>query len=355
MVNKLKSKPVARKSRLRFIFQTKETTAVYFYIISTVSAVKSALNSGIYKRPARFPLAGLLCSMTIQKAIQIYLDWKESYTISAFNRYKIRLESFMRYIMPKSCLMDVTGDDVVAFHKSMEELYSPATIAYSANILKNFFWFWHGRGETFINPKEIKPIKFINADKDIVTKSDFENMNLTLDERYYEDLEKLLVLNLLWDTGMRVSELLDIKITDIGNQGINGLRTAKVRSRKTMRYNLVVWGNRTNYLLNTYLGIRLCMPFTSKHLLINRKMGKPYTVKTIQRWVKQMSQDAMLDKDITPHSFRHGKAHEILELGGSVRDVSAILRHVSPESSFNYLQLSETKYLQTAGKFLEAA
>ena len=41
--------------------------------------------------------------------------------------------------------------------------------------------------------------------------------------------------------------------------------------------------------------------------------------------------------------------------GGSVRDVSAILRHVKPESSFHYMQLSAKHYLDVAGKYLAAA
>jgi site-specific recombinase XerD len=234
----------------------------------------------------------------------------------------------------------------------MEGNYSNTTIAYSARVLKNFFWFWHGRGHASVNPKEIIPIKFINADKAIVTRSDFEDMNLVLDEWEHKDLEKKLVLNLLWDTGMRVSELLEIKLSDISSQGTNGLRTAKVRSRKTMRYNLVVWGIETNKLLNRYLGVRLCMQVRSEYLFLNQRTKKPYTVRSVQRWIDQTSKLAMIDKDITPHSFRHGKANEILEQGGTVRDVSALLRHSSPISSFNYLNLSENRYLQTAGKFL---
>lgn len=307
------------------------------------------------ERPTRLLLVGLLCAMTIQKAIQIYLDWKQTHTNLAYSRYAVRLKQFLDFILPKSCLQDVTGDDVVAFHKRMETNYSPTTIAYSARVLKNFFWFWHGRGGTPINPKEIIPIKFINADKAVVTQSDFEEMDMVLDGHRHKELEKKLILNLLWDTGMRVSELLELKLSDISSQGINGLRTAKVRSRKTMRYNLVVWGEHTNELLNRYLGVRLCLPVGSDYLLLNEKTGKPYTVKSVQRWIKQIAELAMLDKEITPHSFRHGKAHSILEQGGNVRDVSAVLRHSSPNSSFHYLQLSESKYLETAGKFLRTA
>lgn len=294
--------------------------------------------------------------MTIQKALQVYLDWKESHTISAYERYKVRLVQFLDFISPKSCLQDVSGDDVIAFHKYMETHYSPATIAYSARILKNFFWFWKGRGFDNLNPKEIIPIKFINAEKDIVTKSDIDDMNDVLDQRYYSDLQRKLVLNLLWDTGIRISELLDIKLSNINEVGNDGFRTAKVRTRKTMRYNLIGWGSNTNNLLNTYLGLRLCMEdVQSDFLFINRKTKVRFTPKSIQRWVKETRELAGIDKNITPHSFRHGKANEILEQGGTVRDVGAILRHVSPNSSFNYLQLSQKRYIQTASKFLQAA
>lgn len=301
-------------------------------------------------------LVGLLCfNMTIDKAIQIYLDWKKSHTTIAYSRYKVRLEHFISFIMPKSCLCDVSGDDVVAYHKSMEPHYSPATIAYSARILRNFFYFWHGRRETNFNPKEIIPVRFINPDKDIVTREDFEDMNDLLDENYLSDLQKKLVLNLLWDTGMRISELIDIKLSSISSQSADGLRTAKVRSRKSMRYNLVVWGYDTNELLNKYLGIRLCMETTSEELFINRKTGKPFNVRSLQRWIKELSELASIEKNITPHSFRHGKANYILDQGGSVRDVSAILRHVKPESSFHYMQLSSERYKSVASRYLKTA
>ncbi len=119
-----------------------------------------------------------------------------------------------------------------------------------------------------------------------------------------------------------------------------------------MRYNLVIWGTDTNDLLNRYLGIRLCMDSDSQKLLINPKTQKPFTPRSIQRWINEISDMAMLDKNITPHSFRHGKANYILDQGGSVRDVSAILRHVKPESSFQYMQLSEKRYQDVARKYL---
>lgn len=291
--------------------------------------------------------------MNIEKSIQIYLEWKRTHTSAAYNCYKIRLEQFSQFIYPKTSFEEINGDDIVAFHRSLEETYSLNTIAYSARVLKNFFWFWYGRGQTSFNPKEIIPIRFISADKEIVTKEDLEDMSDLLGIDTLADLQKKLVIHLLWDTGMRLSELLDIKISDIGQQGSDGLRSAKVRTRKSMRYNLVIWGPQTNDLINRYLGIRLCMELESNRLLINPKTGKSFTPRSIQRWITELSELAMLDKNITPHSFRHGKANHILDMGGSVRDVSALLRHVKPESSFQYMQLSKKRYEDVARKYLD--
>ena len=289
--------------------------------------------------------------MSINQAIQIYLQWKQTHTTSAHDPYQKRLAQFAAFIGSEAPLKTISGDDIIAFHHSLTQTYSHNTIAYSARVLKNFFWFWHGRGATTFNPKEIIPIRFISTEKAIVTPEDMEDLTGLLRADTLADLQKKLVIHLLWDTGMRLSELLDIKLSDLGKEK-NGLRSAKVRTRKSMRYNLVIWGKTTDDLLNNYLGIRLCMDTSSDYLLINQRTGKRFSPRSIQRWIKQLSNLAMLDKEITPHSFRHGKANHILDRGGNVRDVSAILRHVNPESSFQYLQLCQKRYLDVASKYL---
>lgn len=293
--------------------------------------------------------------MNIEKSITTYLKWKRSHTTVAYERYQIRLNQFKDYLKSrgKNNLIDIDGDDVVDFHEKMEsQNYSPATIAYSARILKNFFWFWHGRGKTHFNPKEIIPVRYTNADKDIIDEDDFEIINSLLGIESLQDIQKKLVINLLWDTGMRISELLDIKLAHINDQGQNGLRSAKVRTRKSMKYNHVVWGKETNELLNIYLGIRLGFDTDHDELLINPKTKKPFTQRSVQRWMKLLCEDANIDKNYTPHSFRHGKANSILEQGGNMRDVSVILRHVKPESSFAYTHLCANRHQELAGKYM---
>lgn len=305
--------------------------------------------------------------MNIEKSIEIYLNWKTTHTNSAYNRYEVRLKHFQNYIGKDKLLSELTGDDVINFHRHLEKSsylfgckerkYSLATIAYSARVLKNFIFFWQGRGQTSISAKEILPIKFVSPIKRVVSQEEFEQMSSSLSENNWSDLQKKLAIHLLWDTGMRISELKDLDLSKINNRHPEyGVRTAYVRTRKTMRYNVIVWSKRTDDLLNKYLGLRLCVNTACDALFISGRNGneRRTNVKTLTRWIKYVCALNGLPETISPHSFRHGKAHHILNTNGNVRDIHVLLRHVSPESSFHYLTLNQNQYIQTAIKYLAA-
>lgn len=292
--------------------------------------------------------------MMIEQAINEYVLWKQSHTTTAYYSYKVRLNDFEAYFDKNRELASISGNDIVQYHNKMASRgFSLTTVAYSAKILKNFFDFWRGRGQSTLNPKEIIPIKFTPKDKAVVTQEDFDDMTEILNEGYFDDIRKKLILHLLWDTGMRVSELCEMTLESIQQPNDKGLRTARVRSRKSMRYNLIVWSKKTDELMIKYLGIRLCKYPNTDYLFVSPKLkNTKLTPRTIQRWVKEIKEMALIGKDITPHSFRHGKAHNMLNKGANMRDVQAILRHVNPVSSFHYVAVNEPQYLQIASKYL---
>lgn len=291
--------------------------------------------------------------MTIEQAIDQYLLWKDSHTTTASKQYKVRLSSFMSHFGNNRELKEISGNDIVQYHNTMASSYSLNTVAYSARILKNFFDFWRGRGKTTLNPKEIIPIRFVKRLKQAVTEDDVEDMTDLLDKRVFSDLTKKVIISLLWDTGMRVSELCDLTLSDINEKNVQGVRTAYTRSRKSLRYNLIAWSKTTDDLLTMYLGVRLCKYPHTDYLFVSPKLkNTKLTTRTIQRWIKELANMAMIDKEITPHSFRHGKAHNMLDRGATMRDVQAILRHANPVSSFHYVGVNETKLTEIASQYL---
>jgi integrase len=311
-------------------------------------------------------LQGIIAAMFFENAIVIYLDWKATHASFAPNRYGVHLRRFANFVGKGKLLGEVTGDDVIRFHRHMERngftkgrarrSYSLGTVAYSSRILKNFFMFWQGRMQSTVNHKEILPIRHIVPNKRVVTEKEFAKMDALLDPHFFTELRKKLAIRLLWDTGMRVSELCELDIADIHDKHpVHGIRSATIRTRKTMRYNLVAWSKETDDLLSSYLGLRLCIDAETDALLVTgkRDSSKRVTVRTVQRWIDELSEEAGLGKGLTPHSFRHGKGHAMLNTPGSnIRDVAAILRHARPESSYHYLSLNEDQYMETASKYL---
>lgn len=309
----------------------------------------------------------MLC-MLFKHSVETYLDWKATHASIAPNRYAVRLNQLVEFIGKDKHLAEVTGDDIIRFNKFLSDTnfqcgnqtkkYSNSTIAYSTRILKNFFLFWQGRGESKVNPKEILPIRHVTRLKKVITYNEFMAMSDVLVDSFYDELIKKLVIHMLWDTGMRISELCDMNIADIHDVHPQfGVRSATIRTRKTMRYNLVVWSRETNELLNKYLGIRLCMDdVETDALFINGKRKKAHRVcvRTLQRWITEIADLADIPNGISPHSFRHGKGHHILNSKGNIRDIQAILRHVKPESTYHYLQLNQAEYIETAAKYLTA-
>jgi integrase/recombinase XerC len=293
--------------------------------------------------------------MLFDKAIETYINWKAVYSPSAAKRYKTRLLKMRSYFADKAGLMELHNDDITRFHKAMEsEGYSRATIAYSLTICKNFCGFWQKRGETKIDASEIKSITFTNRIKPVVTPDDFRRLSKGLSEYQFRELQIKLAIHLLWDTGMRVSELTDLKLSDINDPNEEGIRTAQLISKKSARYNLVAWSKETDELLCMYLGVRLSDCNSTDALLVDcrRKRSRPVDARTIQRWVKVACKKVGITKAISPHSFRHGKAHQMLNNGANIRDVQAVLRHINPITTFHYLAMNQKQFLEVAGRHL---
>ena len=298
-----------------------------------------------------------MLGMLVYKAIEIYINWKAVYSPSAVKRYKPRLLKFIAAFPEVKVLEDLTSDDITRFHKGMElKNYSRATIAYSLTVMKNFLVFWKNRGVSVPDPKEIKSITFTSRIKPIVSPEDFEKLSTSLSEFNFMELKIKLALHLLWDTGMRVSELIDLNLSDISDPNEMGIRTAQIVSKKSAKYNLVAWSKETDRLLCLYLGVRLDRTTHSNALFTNTKAKhiKRLDVRTIQRWVKIASSKAGISKALSPHSFRHGKAHHMLNNGANIRDVQAVLRHINPITTFHYLSLNQKHFLEVASKHLKA-
>lgn len=289
--------------------------------------------------------------MTIDHAAQKYLEWKASYTTKAPYTYALHLKRLEQFLKNKD-VEDITLSDIVCFTVHLKEGYSLANVAYSISIIKNFFSFLVRQGIKTVDPFFIKRPKFTNKQRVVVTRFDMEEMNRLLSEDTFYMLERKVIINLLWDTGMRLGELVAMDTSDIDTQK----RMAVVETEKNKQLGWIMWSKETHAVLLKYLGIRICLNEQQPLFIASDHGGRRERIapRTIQRWIKEIIIQAGIEKQISAHSFRHGKAHEILRQGGGAVQIARILRHSekNPYASFLYVRFNAEEFSQIAEKYL---
>lgn len=282
--------------------------------------------------------------------IQKYIEWKATYAPRAAVNYRVPLTRFKEFI--RKDFPRATIDDVVRFQNLMQDRYSASRAAYSVIVLKNFFKFWEHNGKRMIDPYLLRVPRMEHHSHAAVSPEEFKRMEATISVDDFYGIEKLLILRLLWETGMRVSELSDLNLSNVDSEK----RKAFIPTKKTKRPRWIMWSEKTHWLMCRYLGVRICLNQQPALFIAGDRGGRRdrISVRTIQRWVKEIAADANIVKKVSPHSFRHAKAHRILDLGGNPKHISAILGHSenNPMAAFSYLRLNETEFEKIAEQFL---
>ncbi len=152
------------------------------------------------------------------------------------------------------------------------------------------------------------------------------------------ELRDRLILELLYATGCRVSELASMNLTDLDLAA----RSIRVRG-KGGRERVAFYGAPAARLLRGYLESRRAMALArgreaGKALLINRR-GQRITVRGIQGIVEKALRASGLAKPASPHTLRHSFATHLLARGRDIRKVQELLGHASLSSTQVYTHL----------------
>lgn len=142
-----------------------------------------------------------------------------------------------------------------------------------------------------------------------------------------------LMIELLYSAGLRVSELLDLRVCDLEiEKGYGFVRAGK--------------GNKDRlFILSEKLRDKIKKLVTDEKLgsesyLFNSNREGRYHVRSLQQILKKASLAAGIKKKVHPHTLRHSFATHLIENGYSVSDVQALLGHKSPETTMIYVHMA---------------
>jgi len=155
------------------------------------------------------------------------------------------------------------------------------------------------------------------------------------------------MLEILYATGIRVTELINVSVHDVNLQiGILHLHTD--HSERI----IPMYPDAVKAILNYCTKARDIVVYDSnvKELFTNMN-GQQMTRQGFWKIIKQYTKQANIKKDITPHTLRHSFAANLLENGAPLRDIQEILGHSDISSTQIYAQIMRNRYAQSYKKY----
>lgn len=142
------------------------------------------------------------------------------------------------------------------------------------------------------------------------------------------------ILELMYATGIRCSELVSIKIQDIDLEN----KTIRIIG-KGNRERIVLFGNKAKERLIAYIQKERVRTESHGHLFLN-KWGTGLTSRSIQRIIVMFRQFLKVKRAITPHKIRHSFATHLLDQGVDLRVIQELLGHKTVASTERYTHVS---------------
>jgi len=183
------------------------------------------------------------------------------------------------------------------------------------------------------NPKKEASLpKFVKED-------DIDKMFSIPDTRTWIGSRNILIIRMLYATGLRVSELVNVKINDINIPD----RTIRVLG-KGSKERIVVFGNNTKECLDDYLNRgRRQVDFHSSPYLFLNKDGNRLSTRYVRKIIDDIIIKASIEMHVSPHMLRHTFATGMLNNGADLVSVKDLLGHESLNTTSIYTHVSDEK------------
>ena len=192
------------------------------------------------------------------------------------------------------------------------------------------------------SPKLWKKLPFTLSVEEVGTLMNAPNVRDPMEARDKACLE------LMYATGMRVSELVNLKMDDI-NMGVGFVKCFGKGSKER----IVPFGKKAEESIGRYLEKsrpQLLKKNISNSLFLTR-LGKPMSRQTFWKIIKRYAKIAKIKKKVTPHSLRHSFATHILERGADLRIVQEMLGHSDISTTQIYTHVSKDRLKSIHQKF----
>jgi len=296
-----------------------------------------------------------MANSLVQKFLA-YLQHERNFSDHTVRSYGADLAQFVEFLASGAEAAEATDDEAVCerirtaspidLRGFLAELrradYSRATVARKIATLRSFYKFLARQGHVQRNP--VSSLRTPRQDKRLPKFLDPNDIERLLAAPKGNDLLSLrdaAMLEVLYSTGMRVSELVGMDLADVDPIA----EVVRVRG-KGRRERLAPLGSYAVRALNRYLEARSRAEVHDKKAVFLNRHGRRLNVRSVRRKLAKYLAMAGLDPSVSPHTLRHSFATHMLERGADLRAVQELLGHRSLSTTQIYTHV-------TAGRLKE--
>lgn len=272
----------------------------------------------------------------------VYLKVERNLSENTILAYKKDLVQFCQWLAQEGLEMDklLLADMKLYLYHLNEKKYTKSTVARKLSTIKSFYNFLvrdeRIDGYAFANLKPPKKEKYLPS---VIEKSKLINFleSLTQEKTYFK-MRDSAIFELLYGSGLRVSEVVSLNIDDVESIFLRVVG-------KGNKERIVPYSYRFKESLTIYL--EKARPFlvknnSEKALFLNNR-GTRLTTRGIQYLIENYIKLGFLDEDVSPHSFRHSFATHLLDNGADLRVIQEFLGHESLSTTEIYTSVSMSK------------
>ncbi|NIA23467.1 MAG: tyrosine recombinase XerC [Proteobacteria bacterium] len=281
-----------------------------------------------------------------RKYLKKFLDHLENvkrFSEKTIISYKSDLNQFFSYIKERENIENIEETKKIHIREFISSLMRYGFDRSSANrklsAIKSFFSFLTETEVIGKNPAIL--IKAPKTDKKLPSYLTVEEINrlMTLpDTNKWKGLRDRAILELLYSTGMRASELINLNVDDIDFED----ETVKVFG-KGKKERIIPFNQSSANAIKNYLTVRGKMIKEKENALIINKNGIRLSQRSLVRIVKSYINVAAPGKKASPHVLRHTFATHLLDSGADLRAVQALLGHSSLATTQIYTHVSKSR------------
>jgi integrase/recombinase XerC len=274
-----------------------------------------------------------------------YLELEKAYAKHTLTSYSTDLNQFRSFLIDNFEVDDFTEVNYGMIRHWIVVLIdlgiSHQSINRKLSALKTFYKFLLKIGAIEMSPMtKHKSLKLPKRQQEVLSKKELSNVSAYFNDSTFEGLRDHLIIDLLYSTGMRRQELIDLKLFHLNLSQ----KQLKVRGKRN-KERLIPLLDSTLILLERYLSERRLLSPSEDAVFLTSK-AQPIYPKMVYKVVHSYFEKVSTKKKLSPHLLRHAFATHLLENGADIASIKDLLGHSSLASTevythFNFKELSK--------------